>query len=489
MIQILAQPGQPCGQKSDKHTRGKARCQRPAKAAGYPAAFAVNGGAQLRKIPAHKPRHKGGGIPDAAGDKRRQHRVDHRHGCLPDGVQHNSQFLRTVQVHNQHSQRHADAARHDKGYKVRYTVHQMAVKLVGQLRTVAVAHSLAPAVDLRLARKYLFQQLFRLTNGLVRRGIDHLFAHKPRRGHRAVDRDDDAVGFGDLGGGQLVFHAARAVGLDFYGNAVFVGAFFQRLGSHIGVRQPVGAGGDSQQPDIPPLFGLRLRRLCVFFFGNAGAELLRRLRRCQCAAEVLVHQQPRQRGQHTNVQVVFALRCGDQKQQVNRLTVRRGAVDRFVQRDGRQRGLMHRRRFGVRHSQAVAHTYAALRQPRQNVLFQQGSILHGIALRQQAAQRVHGGGQVLCGAVQPNMLRLQKVGDLHGGRPPLSNGMDAVLQKKRFRFTRNRRYCLVYSNQLSRVSSDSGSNRWILLVSRATVILSPRRLLEVGATRAIRFWP
>ena len=44
-------------------------------------------------------------------------------------------------------------------------------------------------------------------------------------------------------------------------------------------------------------------------------------------------------------------------------------------------------------------------------------------------------------------------------------------------------------NQLSSVFSVSGSNRWILLVSIATTILSPRRDLEVGATRAIRFWP
>ena len=43
--------------------------------------------------------------------------------------------------------------------------------------------------------------------------------------------------------------------------------------------------------------------------------------------------------------------------------------------------------------------------------------------------------------------------------------------------------------QLSRVSSVSGSNRWILLVSIATTILSPRRDLEVGATRAMMFWP
>ena len=44
-------------------------------------------------------------------------------------------------------------------------------------------------------------------------------------------------------------------------------------------------------------------------------------------------------------------------------------------------------------------------------------------------------------------------------------------------------------NQLRMVSSVSGSNRWILLESRATVTLSPRRALEVGATRAIMFWP
>ena len=170
---------------------------------------------------------------------------------------------------------------------------------------------------------------------------------------------------------------------------------------------------------MPPgrAFGFGLRRR--FFFGNAGAELLRCLRRCQRAAEILVHQQPRQRGQHTNVQVVFSLGRGDQKQQIDRLAVRRGAANRLVQRDGRQRRAAHRRRFGVRHRQTVAHTHAALRQPRQNILLQQGGILHSVILRQQAAQGVNGGRQVRCGAVQPDLRQLQKVGDLHGMRPPL----------------------------------------------------------------------
>ena len=297
----------------------------------------------------------------------------------------------------------------------------MAVKFVCQLAVVAAAHRLAPAVDLRLAGKHLFQQLFRLTDGLVRRGVDHFFAHEPRRRHRAVDRHDDAVSFGNVGGGQLVFDAARAVGFDFYGNTVFVSAFLQRFRRHIGVRQPVGAGGDRQQPDMPPLLGLRLRRLCVFFFGNAGAELFRCLRRCQRAAELLVHQQPRQRRQHTDVQVVFAFGRGDQKQQIDRLAVRRGAIHRLVQCDRRQCRAAHRRRFGVRHRQTVAHTYAALRQPRQNILLQQGSILHGVALCQQTAQRVNGGRQIRRGAVQLNLRQLQKVGDLHRGAPSFVN--------------------------------------------------------------------
>ena len=170
-----------------------------------------------------------------------------------------------------------------------------------------------------------------------------------------------------------------------------------------------------------PLFGLRLRRLCVFLFGNAGAELFRRLRRRQRVAELLVHQQPRQRRQHTDVQVVFAFGRGNQKQKIDRLSVRRGAVHRLVQRDCRQCRAAHRRRFGVRHRQTVAHTYAALRQPRQNILLQQGGILHSVILRQQAAQGVNGGRQVRCGAVQPDLRQLQKVGDLHGGAPSFAN--------------------------------------------------------------------
>ena len=123
MVQILGQFGAAGGQKPQQHTGGKTGNQRTAKAAGDPAAFAVDGGTHLCQIPAHKPRHKGGGVTDACGNKRRQHGVDHRHSRLPDGVQHNRQRGGTVQMHHQHRQRHTDAARHHKGDKPRYTVH------------------------------------------------------------------------------------------------------------------------------------------------------------------------------------------------------------------------------------------------------------------------------------------------------------------------------------------------------------------------------
>ena len=59
-----------------------------------------------------------------------------------------------------------------------------------------------------------------------------------------VGSDDDANRLGDVGFGQEVLHAFRAVGFDFDGDAHFFGLFLKGGFSHVSMGNASGAGRD-----------------------------------------------------------------------------------------------------------------------------------------------------------------------------------------------------------------------------------------------------
>ena len=198
---------------------------------------------------------------------------------------------------------------------MRYAVHQMFIEL--SAKALIAARSLCGG-SLSVGMEYAdlavdnsVDQFLGLVNAVGNLGGKDGLAVKAGGFHVLVRRDDDAVAVRDFLGGEHVLRAARAVGFYLDGNAHLVARLGKRLGSHVGVGDTRGTGGDRQYAEAGLLIDRRrgsrssslLGELLCFLIVNDFQEFGGGLCRLQLGGEVLVHQHLHQARQHLEVNV------------------------------------------------------------------------------------------------------------------------------------------------------------------------------------------
>ena len=261
-------------------------------------------------------------------------------------------------------------------------------------------------VHRHLAVGDFLNELLRLMDAVVHAGEQHRFAVEAGGFHLFLRCHDDAVTGGDLGAGQNVLCAVRAIGLHLGGQTQLVTGLGQRLGGHVGVGNAVGAGGNGQ--NAVAALGDLLRGeafltelgllLCVdegkeFGGGPGGLQLFHK---------VLVHQHLHHAGQHINVQAAV-FRSGNGKQQVGGAVILSVVLYRGAQPQSGQTGAGDHIGLGVGHCDAVVHIGGALRLTGVECLFV-GFLVGNIAV----------GGLQFHQTAQDLLLRLQRLVQRNG---------------------------------------------------------------------------
>ena len=200
-------------------------------------------------------------------------------------------------------------------------------------------------------------------DAVIYAGEQHRLAVKAGGFHLFLRCYDDAVTGGDLGAGQDVLCAVRAIGLHLGGQTQLVTGLGQCLGSHVGVGNAVDAGGHSQNAVAVLRDGLLGKALCAelcfFLRVDALQEFLGGLGSFQLFHKILVHQHLHHAGQHINVQAAV-FRGGNGKQQVGGAVIFGVVLYRSAQPQGGQTGAGDHIGLGVGHGDAVVHIGRAL---------------------------------------------------------------------------------------------------------------------------------
>ncbi len=200
-------------------------------------------------------------------------------------------------------------------------------------------------------------------DAVIHAGEQHRLAVEAGGLHLFLRCHDDAVTGGDLGAGQDVLCAVRAVGLHLGGQTQLVTGLGQRFGGHVGVGDAVGAGGHGQNAvaalgDV--LLGKALRAELGFLLRvDDVQEFLGGLGGLELFHKVLVHQHLHHTGQHITVQAAV-FRGGNGKQQVGGAVVLGVVLHRGAQPQGGQTGAGDHIGLGVGHGDAVVHIGRAL---------------------------------------------------------------------------------------------------------------------------------
>ena len=214
-----------------------------------------------------------------------------------------------------------------------------------------------------LAVGNLLDELLRLMDAVVHAGEQHRFAVETGGVHLFFRCYDNTIAGGDLGAGQDILCAVRAVGLHLGGQTQLVTGLGQRLGGHVGVGNAVDAGGHGQNAVAVLRDGLLGKalctKLCFFLCVDALQELLGGLGSFQLFHKVLVHQHLHHAGQHIHMQAAV-FRCGNGKQQVGGAVIFGVVLHRGAQPQGGQTGTGDHIGLGMGHGDAVIHIGRAL---------------------------------------------------------------------------------------------------------------------------------
>ena len=412
--------------------RGKARQQRRQEAAGDAGGLTVGKGGKVRTVHGQHAARKADGqtrtVRNRHGDKAckdRQHITERR---IADGLEerrHRRVHAEVGRVNRvivqQEGQRDHDAAAHDEGQHVRYTVHQVLVQAVAKAVACAARGlpGLGPGlgvVDGSFTVGNFLDQLLRLVDAIVHAGKQHRFAVEAGGLDVLVRRNDDAVTGGDLLGGQHILGSVGAVRLDLGWQTELVAHLGQGLSGHVGMGNAVGAGRDGQHTvavlgDL--LLGEALLAKLGILLGVDGVEKFGgRLGGAQLFDEVVVHQHLHHTGQHVNVQAAI-LRRGNRKQQVGFAVVIGVVLDRGAQPQRRQAGAGHAGCAGVGHRDAVVHVGGCLGLAGVESLFV-GVLIGDIAVgRLQINELVKDGGLIRGSDIQRDGLRGEQFRDTH----------------------------------------------------------------------------
>ena len=209
----------------------------------------------------------------------------------------------------------------------------------------------------------LLDELFRLMDAVVHAGEQHRLAVKAGGVYLFLGGHDDAVAGGDLGTGQDVLGAVRAVGFHLGGQTQLVTGLGQGLGSHVGVSNAVDAGRHRQ--DAVTILGQFLlgkalgTKLGFLLRVDAVQKLLGGLCGFQLCHKILVHQHLHHAGQHVHMQAAVFRRCNG-KQQVGGAVILGVVLHRGAQPQGGKAGAGDHIGLGVGHGDAVVHIGRAL---------------------------------------------------------------------------------------------------------------------------------
>ena len=218
-------------------------------------------------------------------------------------------------------------------------------------------------VHRHLAVGDFLNELLRLMDAVVHAGEQHRFAVEAGGFHLFLRCHDDAVTGGNLGAGQNVLCAVRAVGLHLGGQTQLVTGLGQRFCGHIGVGDAVDAGSHSQNAVTVLRDGLLGKALCAelcfLLRVDALQKLLGGLGGFELFHKVLVHQHLHHARQHINVQAAV-FRSGNGKQQVGGAVILGVVLHRGAQPQSGQTGAGDHIGLGVGHSDAVIHIGRAL---------------------------------------------------------------------------------------------------------------------------------
>ena len=218
-------------------------------------------------------------------------------------------------------------------------------------------------VHRHLAVRDLFDQLLRLMDTVIHAGEQHRFAVEAGGFHLFLRCHDDAVTGGDLGAGQDILCAVRAVGLHLGGQTQLVASLGQRFCGHVGVGDAVDAGSHSQNAVAVLRDGLLGKALCAelcfLLCVDALQELLGGLGGFELFHKVLVHQHLHHTRQHIHMQTAV-FRSGNGKQQVGGAVILGVVLHRGAQPQSGQTGAGDHIGLGVGHSDAVVHIGRAL---------------------------------------------------------------------------------------------------------------------------------
>lgn len=200
-------------------------------------------------------------------------------------------------------------------------------------------------------------------DAVIHPGEQHRLAVEAGGIHLFLRCHDDTIAGGDLGAGQNVLCAVRAVGLHLGGQTQLVTGLGQRFCGHIGVGDAVDAGGHSQNAVAVLRDGLLGKALCAelcfLLRVDALQELLGGLCGFKLFHKVLVHQHLHHTGQHIHMQAAV-FRRSNGKQQVGGAVILSVVLHRGAQPQSGQTGTGDHIGLGVGHGDAVVHIGRAL---------------------------------------------------------------------------------------------------------------------------------
>ena len=209
----------------------------------------------------------------------------------------------------------------------------------------------------------LLNELLRLMDAVIHAGEQHRLAVEAGGFHLFLRCHDDAIAGSDLGAGQDILCAVRAIGLHLGGQTQLVTGLGQRFCGHVGVGDAVDAGSHSQNAVAVLRDGLLGKAFCTelrfLLRVDALQELLGGLGGLQLFHKVLVHQHLHHTRQHIHVQAAV-FRGGNGKQQVGGAVILGVILHRGAQPQSGQTGTGDHIGLGVGHGDAIVHIGRAL---------------------------------------------------------------------------------------------------------------------------------
>ncbi len=177
-------------------------------------------------------------------------------------------------------------------------------------------------------------QLIRLADAVSHLAFDQLLAVEAVHRNLGIGCDDNAVRVLDLLVGKHIFRSAGASCLHLDKTPCGFRSLLQPFRRHVRVRDPGRTGCDCQDPalilyrSILCLGGKLIVHVRLFLIRMVHdlKKFVHCLRILQILCKFFIHEQHGQLAQHVEMDVVFRVRRGDQKDQMDRLSVQRVKV-------------------------------------------------------------------------------------------------------------------------------------------------------------------